>query len=111
MTDSRLVRDFRPEEGTSALVIIRVTAAVVYGIALIGLAFLSDSNDVYYGGSVLGLLAGIVSWVLSIDLWSRRRDDDLLSYLVLLMLVLLGFVLGWLYILLFGRRPVSKLPA
>lgn len=76
-----------------------VTIALVYIVTIVIAGFLPEAHRLQSLTASAALFTGILSWVFAIYIWSYRRTETLLSLAVLFLLVLLGFLWGWAYIL------------
>lgn len=79
--------------------LLAATVALVYGCLLLVMGFVPSSISIYHALSTVGLIAGLICWTLAIFLWSKKSGNNLLRVMVLVLLVLFGFLWGWLYVL------------
>lgn len=79
-------------------------APTIYLLAMVTAAFIPSGHAFSYGVSVVGLIAGLVCWVLAIYLWSRRTGNAAARMIVLVLLVLFGFLWGWVYVFVNARH-------
>ena len=49
--------------------------------------------------SSIGLILSLASWVAAVFVWAKVPTRSLLNYLALPILVLFGFLVGWVYLL------------
>ena len=70
------------------------------GIVVLLLGFSSSlSKQVTDAVSSIGLFLALASWVASIYVWAKVPKKSILSYVALPILVLFGFMVGWVYLL------------
>jgi hypothetical protein len=81
-----------------------LVAPTIYLLAILTAAFIPDGHAFSYEVSVVGLITGVACWVLAIYLWSRRTGNAFARMIVLVLLVLFGFLWGWIYVFVNARR-------
>ena len=84
----------------NGLYVAAATAFVTFWIS----GFAREDSMAYIVSCVLLLIASLVSWVGAVYTWAIARQSARSSLLTLVVIVPMGFICGWLYILLRGHE-------
>ncbi len=66
---------------------------------VLGAVSSSFSQEMTGAVSSIGLLLSLASWVAAVFVWSKLPERTVLNYVSLPILVLFGFLVGWVYLL------------
>lgn len=80
------------------------SAAILAFVSFWVAGFARDGTNLYIGASVLLLLSSVTCWIGSIYIWSVSNQNKRGHILTLAALVLLGFIFGWLYVLIRAHK-------